>query len=154
MIAGSAVQPSLAEEPWSVAPRHPVVRFAQIPASPRLGVTVSPVSETDATMIVVSVLFQFYRAAISPADGASCGFYPTCSLYGLQALKKKGPFLGAVMTAERILRDHDGKGYAEIRVHGELRRYDPVEANGLGSWPDWPWYSQWPPRAKVAASGE
>lgn len=36
----------------------------------------------------------------------SCRFYPSCSLYGRQALEKHGFLPGLLLTASRILRCH------------------------------------------------
>ncbi len=58
----------------------------------------------------------FYRAAISPHLGPSCRFTPTCSQYGIEALKKHGPFKGLYLTVRRILRCHPwgGSGYDPV----------------------------------------
>ena len=135
-----------AEEPWSVSPECPVVAASRrAPPFPR-ALVFGMEPETRTQVLVATALFKFYHAAVSPADGASCAFSPTCSLYALQAVRKKGPFLGAMMAAERILRDHQGRGYSLVKVGDAWRFYDPVRANELGSWPEWPWFSVWPPK--------
>jgi uncharacterized protein len=53
---------------------------------------------------------------ISPWLGNKCRYTPTCSHYGIQALKKYGPIKGLWLTAKRIARCHPWGG------HG----YDPV----------------------------
>ena len=58
-----------------------------------------------------------YRKYISPLKRPSCRFYPTCSAYAMEAIEKKGAFLGSIMAIRRVLRCHpfsDGG-------------YDPVE---------------------------
>ena len=40
---------------------------------------------------------------ISPWLGSRCRFTPTCSAYGIQALKKYGPIKGLWLTGIRIL---------------------------------------------------
>ncbi|MBS1588492.1 MAG: membrane protein insertion efficiency factor YidD [Bacteroidetes bacterium] len=49
---------------------------------------------------------QFYQAFISPLLGAKCRFTPTCSAYGLEAIKKYGPWKGGKMALRRILSCH------------------------------------------------
>ena len=50
------------------------------------------------------LLIKFYRLFISPFLGRNCIYSPTCSEYGLLALKKYGVFKGVYLTARRILR--------------------------------------------------
>ncbi|HUV31715.1 MAG TPA: membrane protein insertion efficiency factor YidD [Acidobacteriota bacterium] len=47
-----------------------------------------------------------YRWTFSPLIGNSCRFWPTCSLYAQQALRKHGAFRGSLMTVKRLLRCH------------------------------------------------
>lgn len=56
--------------------------------------------------IVFIALVQIYRYGISPLKPKSCRFYPTCSTYMLQALRKYGPFKGSYLGIKRILRCH------------------------------------------------
>ncbi len=51
-------------------------------------------------------LIKMYQWTISPLFPASCRFTPTCSVYGLQAIKKYGPFKGGWLTLKRILSCH------------------------------------------------
>jgi uncharacterized protein len=55
----------------------------------------------------------FYKYWISPLLPPACRFVPTCSMYGIQAIKEFGPNKGAILTAWRILRcsPFGGKGY-------------------------------------------
>ena len=50
------------------------------------------------------LLIKFYRLFISPFLGRNCIYSPSCSEYGLLALKKYGVFKGAYLTVRRILR--------------------------------------------------
>lgn len=62
-------------------------------------------------------LIRIYQRAISPLLWPMCRFHPTCSVYFVEALQKKGLFKGTAMGVWRILRCHpfcDGG-------------YDPVE---------------------------
>ena len=50
------------------------------------------------------LLIKFYRLFISPLIGRNCIYSPTCSEYGIIALKKYGVFKGSFLTAKRILK--------------------------------------------------
>jgi len=62
------------------------------------------------------LLIKLYQLIISPWLGKSCRYTPTCSHYGIEALKKYGPVKGLWLTIKRIARCHPWGG------HG----YDPV----------------------------
>jgi putative membrane protein insertion efficiency factor len=47
---------------------------------------------------------RFYQKFISPLFPSCCRFYPTCSNYALEALKKYGPVKGGWLSIKRILR--------------------------------------------------
>ena len=49
-------------------------------------------------------LVRIYQTLISPLFPPSCRYYPTCSNYMIDALKKHGPILGLIMGICRILR--------------------------------------------------
>lgn len=51
-------------------------------------------------------LIKIYQWTISPLLPQSCRFTPTCSAYGLEAIKKHGPFKGGWLTLKRILSCH------------------------------------------------
>ncbi|MBT3281905.1 MAG: membrane protein insertion efficiency factor YidD [Cryomorphaceae bacterium] len=50
------------------------------------------------------LLIKFYRLFISPFLGRNCIYSPSCSEYGIIALKKHGVFKGTFLTVRRILR--------------------------------------------------
>ncbi|MCI8627333.1 MAG: membrane protein insertion efficiency factor YidD [Lachnospiraceae bacterium] len=52
-------------------------------------------------------LIRIYRKYISPLKGRpTCIYYPTCSLYAIQALEKYGLLKGSYLAVKRILRCH------------------------------------------------
>ena len=51
-------------------------------------------------------LIKLYQILLSPILGASCRFTPTCSQYGVEAIKIYGPFKGGWLTLKRIGRCH------------------------------------------------
>jgi len=62
------------------------------------------------------VLIKIYQYLLSPLMGAQCRYTPTCSQYGIEAIKKHGSFKGGWLTLKRIARCNPWGG------HG----YDPV----------------------------
>ena len=55
---------------------------------------------------LVILMLRFYQKFISPLKGQTCRFYPTCSEYSIQALKKYGFFRGSYKSFVRILKCH------------------------------------------------
>lgn len=53
---------------------------------------------------ILIYLVKIYQRFISPALPKSCRYYPTCSTYMIDALKKFGLILGLIMGVSRILR--------------------------------------------------
>lgn len=49
-------------------------------------------------------LIRGYQLTISPLTGPTCRYYPTCSAYGLRAIRVHGPIKGLVLTVWRLLR--------------------------------------------------
>ena len=66
-------------------------------------------------------LIGLYRKYISPLKPPCCRFTPTCSAYAIEAFKKRGFFVGMILTIGRIIRCNPfSKG-----------GYDPVPEKGL-----------------------
>ena len=57
---------------------------------------------TDIVGAFFIIIIKFYQYFISPLTGASCRFTPTCSQYGVEAIKKHGAFKGGWLTLKRI----------------------------------------------------
>ena len=51
-------------------------------------------------------LIEFYQKNISPLKKPCCRFYPTCSQYALQAVKKYGAIRGVYLAFKRVIRCH------------------------------------------------
>jgi len=49
-------------------------------------------------------LIRLYQITLSPLIGRHCRFYPSCSEYAVEAIIRKGPIIGSLMAAWRILR--------------------------------------------------
>ena len=55
------------------------------------------------TYVLVGLL-HVWRTLISPLYGDVCRYYPSCSAYGLEAVKTHGPWRGSWLTARRLAR--------------------------------------------------
>ena len=69
---------------------------------------------------LISVLLQciilFYKGVISPLLLPRCRYTPSCSEYGLQAIKKHGPYKGLWLTIKRLSRCHPWGGHGHDPV--------------------------------------
>ena len=56
---------------------------------------------------ILLMMIKCYRKYISPLKRQpTCRFYPTCSLYAIQAIERYGPIKGLFLACKRILRCH------------------------------------------------
>ena len=51
-------------------------------------------------------LIRLYQAALSPFMGHCCRFFPTCSEYALEAVRKHGAWKGDWLALKRVSRCH------------------------------------------------
>ena len=51
-------------------------------------------------------LLRGYKFLISPLLPPACRFYPTCSVYAVEAVERFGVFRGSWLAVKRILRCH------------------------------------------------
>ncbi len=70
-------------------------------------------------------LIQAYRWLLSPVLGSHCRFYPSCSAYGVEALRVHGGLRGSWLLARRIVRCHPWHA-------GGFDPVDPPQAAGSG----------------------
>ena len=59
---------------------------------------------------------RLYQILLSPLLGASCRFVPTCSAYGIEAIRLHGAWRGGLLTARRISRCHPWGGHGHDPV--------------------------------------
>jgi len=61
-------------------------------------------------------LIRVYQVTISPLFPPRCRFTPTCSVYGVDAIRKYGPFKGSWLALKRIARCHPwgGSGFDPV----------------------------------------
>jgi putative component of membrane protein insertase Oxa1/YidC/SpoIIIJ protein YidD len=87
--------------------------------------------ETSSVQMAMLGLIGFYQHFVSPAGGPDrCGFGPSCSRFGHQAIREQGPVVGVVMTADRLTRCNifERPGYTRLPNN---KLYDPVSDNLL-----------------------
>ncbi|HHT78770.1 MAG TPA: membrane protein insertion efficiency factor YidD [Actinobacteria bacterium] len=53
---------------------------------------------------ILIFIISIYKKHISPFFPPSCRFYPTCSVYAVQAIEKYGAIKGSIKAIYRILR--------------------------------------------------
>ena len=65
---------------------------------------------------VFITLIKVSQYLLSPMLGAYCRYTPTCSQYGVEAIKKYGAFKGGWLTLKRIGRCHPWGGHGHDPV--------------------------------------
>lgn len=60
----------------------------------------------DILKYIFIYLIKFYQKFISPLKPPSCRFYPTCSQYAIESIKKYGSIKGSYLAIKRIIRCH------------------------------------------------
>jgi len=75
---------------------------------------------------VLSGLFLVYKSFFSSQDNQRCSFHPSCSEFGLEAVKKLGVVRGIICTCDRLTRCN-GFSPEQYEIDIErLRLNDPV----------------------------
>ena len=89
-----------------------------------------PLSTAEAAL---TFWFRLYQHFITPANGPTCTFTPTCSAYAYQAVRRYG-LVGVLMGVERLMRSHAPSPHYTLRWRGgRLTLGDPPENHA----PDW-----------------
>jgi len=52
------------------------------------------------------LLVEAYRVALSPLLGGHCRYWPSCSAYAEEAIRRHGARRGAALAVRRVLRCH------------------------------------------------
>jgi putative membrane protein insertion efficiency factor len=121
--------------PWSVSDDAPVMLRKADRASRFRDPADHPVPSVAAAPFLA--MLAFYQKAIGPVVSGRCPMYPTCSQYSVEAVRKHGPVMGIIMTADRLIHEVDEQRYAPlIKVWSRYRYFDPVQEN------DFWWYHQ------------
>lgn len=80
-------------------------------------------------------LIHAYRLLLSPLLPPSCRYTPTCSAYGLEAVRRHGALYGGWLTLRRILRCHPWGGQGYDPVPGSQPEADHSHGPGCGHSP-------------------
>ena len=63
-------------------------------------------SQVGVAAKLLVALIQVYRATLSYVIGGQCRFEPSCSRYGLDAVRRHGALRGSILIVRRIARCH------------------------------------------------
>ena len=76
-----------------------------------------------APRVAVMGLIRGYQLVISPMTGPTCKYYPSCSHYGMEAVRVHGAFVGSGLAMWRILRCNPWSvgGVDDVPARGERR---------------------------------
>jgi uncharacterized protein len=120
--------------PWSVSEDAPVLVMKSDRATPA-----APRERSEASIVATPFLWllSFYQKTVGPVVSGRCPMYPTCSQYSVEAIRKHGPAIGIIMTADRIIHELDEQEHAPLVKIGSRYRFDdPVQNN------DFWWYAE------------
>jgi uncharacterized protein len=56
--------------------------------------------------VFIITILKLYQYLISPLFGQRCRFYPNCSCYAIDSIKRFGVIKGGYLTTKRLLRCH------------------------------------------------
>jgi putative membrane protein insertion efficiency factor len=81
-------------------------------------------NELDGT---AALLFLTYKSFFSSQDQNSCVFTPSCSVYAIESLQRKNPFVAYLKIFDRLERCHPLVTKGEYQFHTQSQRYyDPA----------------------------
>nr|WP_238154394.1 MULTISPECIES: membrane protein insertion efficiency factor YidD [unclassified Ornithinimicrobium] len=64
----------------------------------------SPGERRSVLTVPLVLLIRLYQRTLSVLFGPVCGYYPSCSAYGVTALERHGLLRGTALTVWRVLR--------------------------------------------------
>ncbi len=73
-----------------------------------------------------TALIRLYQVFVSSQDGPSCGFSPSCSRFGMAAIKEYGIIRGVLLTADRLLRCNGSQAQHYHKEHNSEKYADPI----------------------------
>lgn len=56
--------------------------------------------------VIILILIRLYQLTLTPFLGKCCRFYPTCSTYGAEAIRKYGAWKGGILALKRLSKCH------------------------------------------------
>jgi putative membrane protein insertion efficiency factor len=88
-------------------------------------------AQTNELTLAFTGLVRIYQLFVSSQDSPTCAFTPSCSRFGMTALRRYGVLRGILMTSDRLQRCHGCSSRYYAPHHETGRCYDPVERNLL-----------------------
>lgn len=82
--------------------------------------------ESSELKFAATALIRLYQIFISSQDGPSCGFSPSCSRFGMAAIKKYGIMKGALLAADRLLRCNGSQSQHYHKDPNSEKYVDPI----------------------------
>ena len=78
----------------------------------------------------ISLGIEGYQKILSPVLNSNCYMLPSCSEYSKQALAEYGPWLGLLMTVDRLFHEaNEDRTSPRVRKGDQLKLFDPPSAN-------------------------
>ena len=83
--------------------------------------TTIPYTIARAPRVAVMRMIRGYQLVVSPMTGPTCKYYPSCSHYGLEAVRVHGAFVGSGLALWRIVRCNPWSvgGVDDVPARGE-----------------------------------
>ncbi len=108
---------------------HFILRHHPEPSPDKKETLPSPFAETQELKIIGMAMIRFYQLFISSQQNnqSVCIFTPSCSRFGLQAIRKYGIWQGVLMTSDRLQRCHGFAGNYYQRAGMSPKFFDPIE---------------------------
>jgi putative component of membrane protein insertase Oxa1/YidC/SpoIIIJ protein YidD len=106
-----------------------IVSFLTLPLS---GFAMEPsgTSTVPEASSLLSLGIGGYQKFLSPVLDSNCYMQPSCSAYAKQALSAYGPWLGLLLTVDRLFHEaNEDRTSPLIRQGKRLKLYDPPAAN-------------------------
>jgi putative membrane protein insertion efficiency factor len=77
--------------------------------------------------LLLNIFFSGYKNFISPYDFQSCSFYPSCSVYAVESIEKKGFIIGILNAADRLTRCNGLSPELYGKYQNGKYLFDPIE---------------------------
>ena len=83
------------------------------------------------------IMLRVYKLAISPYLGNNCRFYPSCSDYAAEAIRRHGPLKGSLLSGRRLCKCHPwhAGGHDPVPPVAQHRGNQPSAPESAGTSP-------------------